>query len=164
MNPANLESLLVKSAKWMFQREKSKDFWWNPGVLTRDNPDKSNPGLSRDEAETVFEELRQRQLLESKIISDPKINEGEPFLVHKINEDKKVEWINTINEKGFVTLVLEPWARHIWGTSSPAVKGFLYTLLLAFCAKLVANCADAIFITPTPVKIVAPLSIQPKQQ
>ena len=163
MNPANLEALLVKSAKWMLGREQSRNIWWNPGVLTRDNPDKTNPGLSSDEAEDVFEELRRRQLFRNEIISVKEINSGEPFLVHRLNEDKKAEWINTINEKGFVTLVLKPWARYLWGKGSPAILGFLYALLLAFCAKLVSNCADAIFITPTPVKIVEPLSIQPSK-
>ena len=80
----------------MFGREKSKDFWWNPGVLTKENEDRTNPGLSSEEAEDIFEELRKRKLLVSKAIKESRINNGEPFLVHQINDDKKVEWVETI--------------------------------------------------------------------
>ena len=132
----------------MFQREKSKYFWWNPGVLTRENVDKTNPGLSSDEAEEVFEELRRRYLLESRIISDPKINGGEPFLIHKINEDKKMEWIDTINEDGFVSLWLNPWAKHLWGGKKTAIKGFIFAIILAFFIRLTETLADYIWRPP----------------
>jgi hypothetical protein len=101
MSPSELERKRVNSARWMFRPEKSKDFWWNPGVLTRDNPDTSNPGLSRQDAEEVFAELRRRGLLEDMVISNSDINQGEPFLVYKINENKKSQWTDIIKEKGF---------------------------------------------------------------
>ena len=139
MSPSELERKVVVAAAWMFKREKSKDFWWNPGVLTRENPDKTNPGFSRTDAEEVFEELRKRQLLENKIINEQNINEGEPFLVYKINEEKKTEWIKIITEKGFWELFIVPWGRYLFGVSFPLVKGIIYAIILAFFVRLTFN-------------------------
>lgn len=162
MSPAHLETLLVQSAKWILGREQSRNIWWNPGVLTRENPDKTNPGLSGDEAEDVFEELRRRKLFKNDIISIKEINNGEPFLVHRLNEDKKAEWIKTINEDGFVELFIKPWARHLWGRSMPAFKGFLSAIILAFFCKLASNCADRLFTGANPSP-KAPTSTVQKQ-
>ena len=154
MSPSKLERLVIHSASWMFKREKSKDFWWNPGVLTRENPDKSNPGLSRDDAEKVFEELRKRQLLENRLISDQNINSGEPFLVYKINENKKKEWIEIIEEKGTWNLFVIPWARHLFGVSFPLLKGIGYAIILAFFVKFAEKFADYIWNEPMEITIL----------
>ena len=57
-----LEPELKETAKWMWERKDTTD-WWTPLVLTFDNPDDTNPKFSRNKARQIFTILEERRLI-----------------------------------------------------------------------------------------------------
>jgi hypothetical protein len=114
MSPVELETKLIIAAKWMFGRENSKGIGWNPAVLTSLNPDKTNPQFSLEDAEDVFAELKKRKLLVPCHFV-VKTDDGEKLASgYKMNEDRKVDWIDLQSESGVLDLWISPISRYIW--------------------------------------------------
>lgn len=80
----SLESLLKESAAWMWSKKDGPD-WWTPLALTKENPDESNPQLSRSKAFQVFTVLEERRLILPISVSN---GNGLVFPAYKINFNK----------------------------------------------------------------------------
>ncbi|MFA5265360.1 MAG: hypothetical protein WC378_16190 [Opitutaceae bacterium] len=65
MTPWKKEKTIIDAAEWMWQNQEKNigNIWWTPADLTQKNVDTSNPNLSTDDAEMVFDALKKRGLI-----------------------------------------------------------------------------------------------------
>mgnify|MGYP006281680425 CR=1 FL=1 len=107
MSPWHKEQLVVKAAEWMWwnQKKNEPDIWWVPSDLTDDNPDKSNPLYSLDDAQTVYEELKKRGLLRiGKVPFFRKLSDREEkheMVVYFIQRHRERAWLSLIDSGVF---------------------------------------------------------------
>lgn len=146
-SPAHREELVVRAARWMWDKNNSvTGIWWNPAVLTALNAqDSTNPHMTMEEAEAVFEVLKERDLLVS--IPVTYIDQGTSILGtgYKFNTARMSEWTALIRKKDWFSLWLRPWAEEIWGKKRTAVWAFIYALILAFFVKIVEHIVDVLW-------------------
>ena len=134
MPPWHKERIVVKAAEWMWWNQKKNDpaIWWVPSDLTDDNVDKSNPLLSLEDAQTVFEELKSRGLLRIGRVNFFRKKEAgdeeHQMVVFFIQRHKEKSWLRLI-AKGF-------WGIYIGSLFKGAKAVILSILLFAFAAIL----------------------------
>jgi hypothetical protein len=134
MTPWHKERIVVSAAEWMWWNQKKNDpaLWWVPSDLTDDNVDKSNPRLSLEDAQTVFEELKSRGLLRiGRVSFFRKKGTGEEehqMVVFFIQRHKEKAWLRLI-DKGF-------WGIYIGSLFKDAKAVTLSVLIFVLAAIL----------------------------
>jgi hypothetical protein len=83
------KSNLLMAAEWLWSH-RGKEMFWQPGVLTKINPDPTAPKLGVVEAAGIFETLQERQLIFSTLVDSR--------MVYFLNDNKTAEWNTFLSE------------------------------------------------------------------
>jgi hypothetical protein len=129
----SLEPIVKESAAWMWSKKDEPD-WWTYLVLTAENPDASNPNLTRGRAFQVFTVLEERRLIVPITVHD---SNGRAFPAYKINFNKEKEWNQLIAKNSFWSLYFIPGVLWLWRK--------LWLLIIAAFALVLTSFGQAFF-------------------
>lgn len=135
-----LEPELKETAKWMWERKDTSD-WWTVLVLTSENTDITSPKFSRNKAEQIFTVLSERKLIIPTVYS---INKA-IFPTYKINVNKPDKWYKLINKEGFTKLYLFPAIKNIFKHGWLLVLWFITLIMASTIQSLCKNIIDNLF-------------------
>ena len=135
-----LEPELKETAKWMWDRKNTTD-WWTPLVLTSDNPDNTSPKFSRNKAYQLFTILEERRL----IIPKTEILNNKLIQIYKINSNKTDGWQDLINKKGVFKLHIIPFITSVFNKSWLLILWFVTLILASTVQALCKNIIDHLF-------------------
>lgn len=146
LSPPQLEQLVVKAAKWMWGKPSVTSIGWSPAALTPANAqDPTNPQMTIEEAEAVFEVLSSRDLIVPAAFTSTVNGQTVISTGYTLNQQRVSEWARLMRKNGWFALWLRPWAEDIWGRKRTALWAFVYALVLAFFAKIIEHIVDVLW-------------------
>lgn len=149
MTPWRKEQLVAEAAVWMRYNQKKNTIpiWWTPAVLTKDNPDRSGPKNSAEDAAVVFNELFERGLLrpDEVVLTDPVTNVQRAVSVYYMQLHKERAWQKLEDEQGVWDICIRPTARYLFGHSFPLFLALAAFIASHFFSKLCENFGDDVY-------------------
>lgn len=131
-----------KAAGWIYTRRAGPD-WWRPIVLTKDNPDPSNPGLSEQDAWRVFQALAKKDLM----LPTENDSMGETYpsaKTYHFNFGKLEEW-EEYAYFSWIQRYIPDWIRRFLAAWKTLLIASLILIVTAFVQKLSGNMGDDLY-------------------